>query len=1249
MDAQLGPPRAKEKRAIVRGAAPGDFRPGALRTGHGFALLALPMNSLLPRTAVLFIATTLAFHSIVRGADGVEMATDLNGTVGKLKSEPRVAAAEIAPASSEGELALKRMQLPAGLTASLWAAEPMLANPVAFNFDERGRIFVAETHRYRTSVLDIRDYMWTLEDELANRTLEENRAAILRHFGPEGVKALSIESERVRLLEDTDHDGKADRSTLFAEGFNSPVDGIASGVLARRGKVYLTSIPSLWLLENETKAGTAAKRTELSRGYGIRFNFTGHDLHGLILGPDGKLYFSVGDRAAHAVARDGSIADTPDTGAVFRCNPDGTKLEIFATGLRNPQSLAFNEYGDLFTGDNDSDQGDEERLVHIVEGGDSGWRIGYQFAPVGRAGVWNIEKLWHPRFKEQAAYYLAPICNIEDGPSGIAYYPGTGLNESYRGGLFITHFKGGSARSGIYQYNVKPSGASYAIADAKPFLSAALPTDVRFGPDGKLYLSDWSEGWPKSKKGRIYAIGDPAHANDALVKETQALIASDFPKKSESELGQLLGHADWRVRLEAQYTLAERGAKSIPTLTQVATKPTSAPAVSPAETAATATTLKTDPALLARLHAIWGLGQVAEKNPSALDGLRPLLRDAEPEVRAQAIKVLGDRRDATQQNAFVAALTDESNRVKFFAAQSLAKLARPESAAALLTALGANHDEDAYLRHALVLALASSKNLAALKGAVTDSSRAIRLGVLLAYRHLGSAEAARFLHDPDPLIVDEAARAINDTPINAALPALAAFIDQPAVTSPMAPSAATPSGEPAVSSFSRDRGATLAAEDTFMLRVINANFRLGTPAHATAIAHYAARSDVPAALRVEALAQLASWAKPPARDRVVGIYRPLTPATRDTVAAAAALQPALAELLGANVSRVVQAAAVSTIETLEIASAGDLLFTVLKDEQQSATTRAQALATLAVFKHPRLAEAVRLAGESQVPALRLAALPITAELSPETAAPVISKLGAEGNVAEKKVAFEALGALHHPDADATLAAQLRQLLAGQVAPEVQLELVEAAAKRDDSAVKKLLGDYNEQLEKSGDSLAPYRVALKGGNTEKGRKLFNEHPVLACIRCHKVGDDGGDAGPNLASVGATYPREYLLESIVKPNAKIAPGFQNVVVTLKTGAVQAGMVTAEDEISLTLKLADNSTTKLAKAELLKRESGPSSMPEIFGQILTKAELRDLVEYLAGLGVNTRSAQAGPTSAALPARVLPPRALRDLPSSP
>ncbi len=1157
----------------------------------------------------LSFAIVARVHAAEAATDDDENAPATSGRVRNIGS--RLSTPEIAPASDEAATALKRMKVPAGLELKLWAAEPMLANPVAFNFDERGRIFVAETYRYGSSTLDIRNYMWLLEDELATRTLDERVAVLNKRFGPAGVKELSIESEILRVLEDTNGDGVADKSTVYADGFNSALDGVASGVLARRGKVWFTNIPSLWQFSGTEKAET---RTELSRGYGIRFNFTGHDLHGLVWGPDGKIYYSCGDRGTHVVTKEGNVIDSPDTGAVFRCDPDGSNLELFAWGLRNPQSLVFSENGDLFTGDNDCDNGDEERLVHVVENGDSGWRIGYQFAPLEKAGPWNTEHLWHQRHPGQAAYIIPPICNIEDGPSGITYYPGTGLNSSYAGSLFITHFKGSVARSGIYTYNVKPKGATYEIADAKPFLTSALPTDVKFGPDGKLYVSDWAEGWPKSKRGRIYTISDPQHANDPVIKETQQLISGDWTKRSSDELARLLAHPDWRVRLEAQFTLAERGDSSLLLLARVATTPTAANASN----------------ALARRHAIWGLGQLAAANPSALEPLRTLTRDADAEVRAQALKVLSDKHlpaggkvapvattvPAADVDLFVAALKDDSNRVKFFAAQGLGKLgltaqhpAAKKVAQALIDALRTNNDVDNYLRHACTVALVKLNDLDALKAAATDSSRAVRLGVILAYRRLGRPEIAQFLKDSDPYLEREAAIAINDAPIADAMPALAAMIDQPLTDEPV------------------------------IFRVLNAHFRAGQPANAAALARYAARTDAPAKLRAEALAQLALWPKPPQRDRIVGVFRPLPDKTRDREVAVNALSPAVAGLLAAGTPGPVVKATLSALQTLDIAGASDALLATVRDEKQSGETRAAALNALDKIKDPRLAEAVKVAGDSAASPLRLAALTIASRISPDTAAPVLANLIAKGTIEEKKTAYRSLATLKHPFAVTLLTEQLKQLAEGNVAPAVQLELVTAASRRSEPEIKDLLAKREALLAASPDPLEQYKVALAGGDKMRGSRIFANQPTLACIRCHRAGGDGGDAGPNLADVGLKYTRDYLLESVVKPNAKIAPGFDTIVLTLKSGGAAAGIVASETADSISLRNTDNKLVTVKKADIAKREGAPSGMPEIYGTLLTKTQLRDVIEYLASL--KEKSAAAIDLSK--------PRALRGLPPPP
>ena len=210
---------------------------------------------------------------------------------------------KIAEASNEGEQALAGFRIPAGLKGELWAAEPMLANPVAFCFDNRGRIFVCETFRQKRGIEDNRDHAHWLDDDLAAQTVEDRLAYIKKHLG-EKANEYTKYDDRVRLLEDTDGAGRANKATVFADRFNGILDGTAAGVLFNRGNLYLTCIPHLWQLKDTDGDGRADVRNSLSYGYGVRFAFRGHDMHGLVIGPDGRLYFSIGDRGLN-VERDG--------------------------------------------------------------------------------------------------------------------------------------------------------------------------------------------------------------------------------------------------------------------------------------------------------------------------------------------------------------------------------------------------------------------------------------------------------------------------------------------------------------------------------------------------------------------------------------------------------------------------------------------------------------------------------------------------------------------------------------------------------------------------------------------------------------------------------------------------------------------------------------------------------------------------------------------------------------------------------
>ncbi len=1064
----------------------------------------------------------------------------------------------VAEASDEGLRAIKKFEVAEGLKVELFAAEPFLANPVSFTTDEHGRWYVAETFRVYTGVPDASEHLDWVDEDLACQTVEERLALLKRKYG-DHFGELTNFSEKIVRIEDRDGDGVAESSTLFADGFNTPLDGIGAGVLARGDRVWFANIPNLWLLRDTNGTGVADFRKSLQYGYGVRVAYMGHDLHGLRMGPDGKLYFSIGDRGLNVQTERGVVA-VPNSGAVLRCNPDGTELELFATGLRNPQELAFDEQGNLFTVDNNSDAGDQARCVYLVEGGDSGWRVGFQFinTPVQR-GPWMAEKIWQLQNEEQPAHSLPPLAHLSSGPSGLTFASGTGLPERYRNHFFLCDFHGTANGSGILSFALRPKGAAFELFDKEHFLWNILATDVEIGVDSGVYALDWVEGWGKTGKGRIYRVSDPAHKDDALAAETKRLLAEGMSQRIAADLARLLAHPDQRIRLEAQFALAERG--DITTLSAVA---------------------KESDRPLARLHAIWGLGQIARVNPDATKPLLPLLGDTDSSVRAQTAKILGDHRVARAYDGLARLVAEPNPRLQFFAAMALGRLGRKDAVPLLLALLKENADRDPYLRHAAVMGLAWIGDVPSLLAAQKDASPAVRMGALLALRRLGRGEVATALTDAIPKIVLEAARAIHDEPIPAALPQLAALITKPTQSEPL------------------------------LRRVVNANFRLGTPDAAANLARFAASADAPESSRVEAMDAVAGWPKPANLDRVLNIYRPLPP--RDSIAAANAVKPLLGPLL-ASPSDQVRVGAIQVLDQLGLTGFSEMLFGLVTNETARPTVRVAALKVFAKSDDTRLAPAVRAATSSTNAELRTEGLRQLTRLAPNDAVGIASATLVNAPIREQQVALTTLGGIESEAAAKLLGRWLDRLLAGAVARELQLDLLEAAARRPTPAIQMKLKQF-EATRGSNDSLAGFREVLFGGDATSGRKIFFERVDASCLRCHKIGWEGGDVGPNLTGIGKKQPREYLLESIVFPNAKIAPGFESVTLTMKNGATHAGAVKQETADWLELNSPEDGFLQLAKKDIAERQRGLSGMPEGFGQTLSKRDLRDLVEFLANL---------------------------------
>ncbi len=296
-----------------------------------------------------------------------------------------------------------------------------------------------------------------------------------------------------------------------------------------------------------------------------------------------------------------------------------------------------------------------------------------------------------------------------------------------------------------------------------------------------------------------------------------------------------------------------------------------------------------------------------------------------------------------------------------------------------------------------------------------------------------------------------------------------------------------------------------------------------------------------------------------------------------------------------------------------------MLFALAVDAKSPQQARVDALAALVQLKDPEIDEAIEKTLSDADAEVRAAAQRALAAHDPPAAVDVLRKVLQSGTRSERQSALASLGQMKLRAADAILESSLDQLIAGKLAADVQLDLLQAAEVRAKSfrgtEIKQRLERFNAARPKS-DPLAAWRETLEGGNGERGRSVFFDRVDLSCRRCHKIGTSGGNVGPELTAIAKDKTREYLLEAIVLPDKILAPGYQAAMVQTDDGRTHSGIVKSEDDRVLTLQTAEGNFLTIPKETIEQRGRGRSPMPDDVVKQINKSDLRDLVEYLSTL---------------------------------
>ena len=375
------------------------------------------------------------------------------------------------------EHAISGLTVADGLQVELFASEPMIGNPTNIDIDTKGRVWMCEAFNYRPKM---------------------NPDNPTRDTG-----------DRILILEDTNGDGKADTAKVFYQG---PELAAPLGIAVLGNKVIVSNSPNVFVF-TDTDGDDKADTKELLFSH-VGGDQHDHSIHSFNAGPDGKIYFNMGnegkqlfdrngkpitDKAGNKVSNDGNPYRQ---GMVFRMNPDGTGLETVAHNFRNNYEAAVDSYGTIWQSDNDDDGNQSTRINFVMEYGNYGYTD--EMTGAGwRSGRTNMEeeipkRHWH--LNDPGA--IPTLLSTGAGsPSGMIFYEGSLLPQAFQNGMI--HADAGP--NIVRAYPVEKSGAGY-TASIKPILEGTRdqwfrPIDVCAAPDGSMFrcrLVRSGRWWPSN-------------------------------------------------------------------------------------------------------------------------------------------------------------------------------------------------------------------------------------------------------------------------------------------------------------------------------------------------------------------------------------------------------------------------------------------------------------------------------------------------------------------------------------------------------------------------------------------------------------------------------------------------------------------------------------------------------------------------------------------------------------------------------